>query len=116
MHLNSDDSTRLSKLPLCRTPWRRGVRWLPLVALITGLLSLGQAVAQEAQETAVVPSSMPTSSGRSAKVCRHEDVTGSRMRKRVCHTPEQWEARERAAKAAVRELDDKPVAGHLNEE
>lgn len=83
------------------------------------LLSIGQAGAQEAAQGAVqeVEESASTSSPlsdvqiRNGKVCQYEDVTGSRMRRRVCHTPEQWEARERAAKTIARELDSRPVRG-----
>jgi len=46
---------------------------------------------------------------RNGKICEYEDVTGSRMKKRVCMTPEQYEARQRAAREAVREMDAKPI-------
>ena len=122
MHRNFDGSSRLPEFPARRARSRGHVYWLPLAVLITGVLSSAPVAAQEAQgaqkaeEAAVTPSAMATGSGRSARVCRYEDVTGSRMGKRVCRTSEQWEARERSAKAAVRELDNKPVAGYLNEE
>ncbi len=62
--------------------------------------------------TEALPADVPASN---EKICRYEDVTGSRMRKRVCHTAERWEARERQSKAMVRELDDKPVRGYTHE-
>lgn len=46
---------------------------------------------------------------KNGKVCQSEDVIGSRMKKRVCLTPEQWEARERAGKELKREMDSKPM-------
>lgn len=114
MHVDSDDSVPPFRHSTARAAWKRGVCRLTFVALVAGLSCVGSALAQEAQvreETTDVQAVASPPSGASAKVCRFEDVTGSRMRKRVCHTPEQWDARERAAQAAVRELDGKSVAG-----
>ena len=66
-------------------------------------------MAQEADETTPTVSADGARPGKQEKICRFEDVTGSRMRKRICHTQEQWDARERAAEDLVRELDGKPV-------
>lgn len=70
--------------------------------------------AQEPAEDTSEESSTPIASQRGEKVCRYEDVTGSRMRKRVCFTQDRWDAREMAAKTLARELDAKPVAGENN--
>ncbi len=91
--------------------WSKGLRTaVSCVALLAG----GQALAQEA---ATAPAAQPdaadaaqsAASGRGDKVCQYEDVTGSRMRKRVCYTPQQWEARERASREFVRELDGRSI-------
>ncbi|WP_149194827.1 hypothetical protein [Luteimonas suaedae] len=74
---------------------------------------MGQVFAQDAADLASVPAAEQTSpsarTGSNGKVCHYEVVTGSRMKKRVCHTPEQWEARERAARDLVREIDGKSL-------
>lgn len=83
-------------------------RHLLFAIAAVGLLSLGPAAAQEPGETAAERT--PAKPGKSNKVCKHEAVTGSRMKKRVCYTPEQWEARERASKSMARELDSRPIS------
>jgi len=100
-----------------------GPRRLALVLLVGSLLSIGQVGAQDAAQGAVqdveasslAPSLPPDAQIRNGKVCQYEDVTGSRMRRRVCHTPERWKARERGSKALVRELDSRPIKGYLKE-
>lgn len=96
-----------SKFSITRALWVRRDRRHLLVILAVGLLSVGQAAAQEAGAPASTQAT--PAPGKSGKVCRYEDVTGSRMKKRICYTPEQWEARERAAKELVRELDGKSI-------
>ncbi|TYT25694.1 hypothetical protein FZO89_05170 [Luteimonas viscosa] len=95
-------------------PQHRRTRCLLFAGAIIGLLSIGQAMAQEAVEPASTQASKPTKPGKNGKVCQLEDVTGSRMKKRVCYTPAQWEARESAAKAMVRELDGKSIPKDAN--
>ncbi|MBV2208644.1 MAG: hypothetical protein KUL77_03650 [Thermomonas sp.] len=77
-----------------------------LAAVITALLSLGTAHAMPQAAEQHEPSKPDKQNG---KVCQSEEVTGSRMKKRVCLTPEQWEARERAGKELKREMDSKPI-------
>lgn len=84
----------------------------PLIAVLT--FAAQSASAQEPAENASEESSNPVETQRNEKICRYEDVTGSRMRKRVCFTQERWDAREMAAKNLVRDLDAKPVAGENN--
>lgn len=91
---------------LSTTPSIRIVRHLLLAMVAIGLLSIGQAVAEEGKEAV----SEPAKPGKDGKVCEYQAVTGSRMKKRICHTPEQWEARQRAAKQVTRELDNRPIA------
>lgn len=91
--------------------WRpRGLRF---AILFVGLLAFGQAAAQEAADPAAAPATSKAGPaakpGKERKVCRNEEVTGSLMKKRICRTPEQWEAQEQAAKEFGRELDAKPV-------
>lgn len=43
------------------------------------------------------------------KVCRATEVTGSRFKKRVCHTREQWREIELATERQMREFDRQPV-------
>lgn len=81
--------------------------------VIACLALAGEAAAQDAEDTDVkTPEPVASGIGSSGeKICRYEDVTGSRMRKRVCQTAEQWEARERASKSLARELDGRAVRG-----
>ena len=94
-----------------RAPFRSGVLSCGLV-VATALSGISQPAAaiqnSSAQHSATDAASTP-SVGKKGKVCKTEDVTGSRMPKRVCHTPEQWEARGRAGREAVRELDARAV-------
>jgi len=114
MRVLSTGSAELSMLSAARTRARRSCHLMVALA-VSGLLSTGQVVAQEAQEPASAEASGSPTKDRKGKICQYEEVTGSRMKKRVCHPPEQWEAREKAAKDMVRELDAKPVAEHHGE-
>jgi|GEM_PF-764201 len=106
---------RSSRFPLSRVHALKEDRWYAFPARLLGwaalgLLSLGQAWAQDATAPAEgQPGNRQAVSAdplnKNGKVCKREDVTGSRMPKRVCYTPDQWEARERAAREAVREMD-----------
>lgn len=109
-------SIRPSGAAAAHASWPRRIRCLLLATAGIGLLSVGQVAAQDAAGPASVEGAAPSAAetspvkpGKNGKVCQYEDVTGSRMKKRICYTPEQWEARERAAKELVRELDAKPV-------
>lgn len=91
---------------LSRTSVRAAcLRWSFLAA---GLLCMGAVTAQEgtAEDAPARPAPQPDKNG---KICQYEDVTGSRMKKRICMTPEQYEARQRAAREAVRELDARSI-------
>lgn len=109
MHPSFPGSIRLFQGPSAAARWQRHGRQMLFAAAAVGMLSIGQAVAEEADEPAPARASETVTPGKNGKVCKLEDVTGSRMRKRVCHTPENWEAREKAAKELVRELDARPV-------
>lgn len=87
---------------------------LSLAMLAAGLLALGQAVASDPAATDASAAPATPKTGKSDKVCTYEVVTGSRLKKRVCLTPEQWAARERAAKELGRELDARPVGKEAN--
>lgn len=92
-------------------------------ALVVGVLSFGQVVAQEVREPVPAQTTEPTQQAPPAsparasrddgKVCHFEDVTGSRMRRRVCMTHEQFDARQHSAKQLVREMDAKPVSERI---
>jgi len=76
-----------------------------------GLCSGLQVVAQEPAAENAAREALPEDARvRNGKICQYEDVTGSRMRKRVCYTAARWEARERNAQALVRELESKSVS------
>jgi len=87
---------------------------LSLAMLAAGLLALGQAVASDPAATDASAAPATPKTGKSGKVRTYEVVTGSRLKKRVCLTPEQWAARERAAKELGRELDARPVGKEAN--
>lgn len=91
------------------------IRRLSLAVLVGALSCVGQVAAQEVEASAAPQPSTPVTTGREDKVCHYEDVTGSRMKRRVCHTQERWEAQERAGKTLMRELDNRPVRGDQNE-
>jgi hypothetical protein len=95
---------------------RRGRQLGLMLALVAAGLStpLGHVLAQHAVEP--VPEQMPKTlkPGKDGKVCQYEDVTGSRMKKRVCYASAEWEAREQAAKAMVREMDGKSIPRDAN--
>lgn len=94
---------------------RRMFDFMMFALLTAGSIFAAQsASAQEAAGDASEESPNPVDVRPGEKICQYEDVTGSRMRKRVCFTQERWEAREMAAKNLVRDLDAKPVAGENN--
>lgn len=102
------DAVRLSNVRAAHAP-RRRIRHLLFAVVVTGLLSVGQVSAQDTEGSASDPASTPAAPNRHGKVCEYEVVTGSRMKKRVCYTPEQWAARERAGKELTRELNDRAI-------
>ena len=110
------DSSRCT----CPTQAFRAFRHRLLVMAALGLLTTGTVTAQDvtgaapAQTPTAQPTTPPAKSGKSHKVCEYEDVIGTRMKKRICLTPEQWEAREKAAKDFVREMDGKPLPKDSN--
>ncbi|TYT25695.1 hypothetical protein FZO89_05175 [Luteimonas viscosa] len=109
MHAHSIGSSHPSTVPAASVPQQRRIRCLLFAGAIIGLLSVGRAAAQEAAEPAAAQAPAPAKPGKNGKVCQQQDVTGSRMKKRVCYTPERWQAREAAAKEMVRELDGKSI-------
>jgi len=111
MHACFVGSRRLPNAPAASEPRRRHIRHLLFAIAATGLLSIGQVAAQEADEPVTAQAAAPAGvkPGKNGKVCEYEVVTGSRMKKRVCYTPEQWEARERAGRELTRELDGKSI-------
>lgn len=115
MCVESIDSKAASRFPRARQRYRC-MQFLRCAALAVSLLPFGVVVAQEptpdaTQAAAPVADPVATGVRRSEKVCAFEDVTGSRMKRRVCYTPEQREARERAGREMTRGLDARPVAG-----
>lgn len=113
MHPRTPDTIRHPNTSTARASTSR-VRRILLATLSASLLSMGQAIAEDAPETAPPQASNEQAAatpkpGRNGKICQVEEVTGSLMKKRVCKTPEQWAARENAAKRAVREMDQRPV-------
>lgn len=40
------------------------------------------------------------------EICRFRDVTGSNFRRKVCGTPEEWAAIERASREATKRIQD----------
>lgn len=116
MHVCFIGSRHLPDAAAAGEPRRRRVRHLLLAIAATGLLSIGQAAAQEAGEPAVAQAAAPAGAkpGKNGKVCEYEVVTGSRMKKRVCYTPEQWEAREKAGRELTRELDNRSIGADAN--
>lgn len=99
MQVHSIDTEYMHKTVSAPASGLRQACRLAFAVVVFGLMSVGPAVAQEASETAT-----PNKSG---KICKQEVVTGSRMKKKVCHTPEQWAAREQAGKDLTRDLDKK---------
>ncbi|MGJ4728239.1 hypothetical protein [Luteimonas sp. SDU101] len=114
MRVNHIGSIRYPRISGAGPRWRRHIGYALVAAVTMSLLSVGLAMAQEAGAEAAQAPAVPVP-GKNGKICQHEDVTGSRMKKRVCHTPEQWEARERAARDMVRELDRKSPGGPRDE-
>ena len=113
MQAHSPASTRLSNVALTGSD-RHRVRQLVCAIAAVGLLCTGHVVAQEPEEAASeqAPTAKP---GKNGKVCEYEAVTGSRMKKKICFTPEQWEARQRAAKQLTRELDNRSIIGERSD-
>ncbi|MDH5822824.1 hypothetical protein QFW77_07425 [Luteimonas sp. RD2P54] len=113
MPVDSAYSIYLSPARSANKPGRGRHPHLLLAMVTVGLLAVGQSAAQEGSEPAVAPEAaqapLPATPDRGGKVCHYEEVTGSRMRKRICYTPEQREARERAARDMVREMDSKGI-------
>lgn len=109
---HSIHSSRVVDIDRTRSWWKRHPSWLVLAVAGACLLSAGAGLAQEtggSVSPSAVTAATPAKPGKEPKVCHLESVTGSRMPKRTCHTQAEWDARERAAQALVRELDAKPM-------
>ena len=89
---------------------RSSFRCSALVAGVVGSLSIGSALARQSAEAARASPPEAAGQDRHAKVCEYELVTGSRMRKRVCMTQEQRDARMNAGREVTRELERKEIA------
>ncbi|MBD9367252.1 hypothetical protein [Xanthomonas sp. XNM01] len=72
--------------------------------------SSGQQPAPTVSDAAAVePAAEAPKEDGNEKVCKATEVTGSRFRKRVCHTREQWREIELATERQMREFDRQPV-------
>ena len=109
MYLRSVRSIRSTEAGRARPGGHPALHLMLSFVAAAGVLAFGPAAAQETDGTPPVAQAESARPNKDGKICRVEDVTGSRMRKRICHTQEQWDARERAAQNLVRELDGKPV-------
>lgn len=78
----------------------------PLLLVVTQQAALNE-TSSAAEETHAVKQK---NQGKGKKICREEEVTGSRFKKRTCFTQEQWDARERHAKEFMQEIDRKPIS------
>lgn len=120
MRVDSSGSSDWFGVPVTPVPGMWCIRRLLLALAVVVLLPSGQAVAQDSAagqapaQPAVAADRQAEQSEKTGKVCQYEEVTGSRMKKRLCYTPEQWAARERAAKEMTREMDGKPVGKDAN--
>ena len=120
MRVDSSGSSDWFGVPVAPVPGIWCIRRLLLALAVGVLLPSGQAVAQESAagqapvQPVVAADRQAVQSEKTGKVCQYEEVTGSRMKKRLCYTPEQWAARERAAKEMTREMDGKPVGKDAN--
>lgn len=122
MRVDSSGSSGRFDVPATPVPGVRCIRRLLFALAIVVLLTSGQAVAQDtaagqaSAQPAVAADRQAEQPEKTGKVCQYEEVTGSRMKKRLCYTPEQWAARERAAKEMKREMDGKPIGKDANGE
>jgi len=109
MNVHSIRSIRSTEAGPTRPGGQTAFHLMLSVVAAACVLAFAPAAAQETDGTTPVAQAESARPNKDEKICRVEDVTGSRMRKRICHTQEQWDARERAAQNLVRELDGKPV-------
>ena len=86
-----------------------------LPALILSLLPMA-ATAQQASpaETPTITAApeaavVKNAGAKEKKECRSEEVTGSRFKKKICFTPEQWAERDRHTREFMQELDSRAV-------
>lgn len=77
----------------------------------------GEAQTEDAPEAAAETAEKANKSGeksnarqkkRSDVICKRMPMTGSRRVHRVCHTREEWEAMENAAKETMRDIESQP--------
>jgi hypothetical protein len=119
MHVHSEGSILFP----ASARWRRAVLVAAVgfgLGLAGNVLAGDEAVAAATEATAgstpaaeassdTTPAAAEGKQRKDGKICRSEEVTGSRMPKRVCLSAERWEARERAARELMRELDGKSI-------
>lgn len=79
---------------------------LKVLTAAGGLLALAPAIGQEA---APVANTIPAAAEK--KVCRSEQVTGSMMPKRTCHTRADWAAIDQANATVVQNMRNRTVDG-----
>jgi hypothetical protein len=70
-----------------------------LLGFALGMMVAGTAMAQDAAPT-------PPKPAPEKKLCRAEDVTGSIIPKRICHTKSEWESIDQANRRGVDQFRD----------
>lgn len=81
---------------------------------IAVLLACGIALPAIAQQQVAAPSESPSADTkphqeRDAKECRTQVVTGSRFKKKICYSADEWQRIDQAHKDKMREIDSQPL-------
>ena len=86
-----------------------------VIALMAAALAAGsdgQSQTNQAESTPAVSTPAPRPADDPDKVvCRSEEVTGSRFKRRVCHTRSEWDQMTAKADDAMRQINERAFGG-----
>ena len=116
MHMRSVKSPQPSRTSEAHTARQGRVLHLLLAAAALAALPVGNVVAQQADQPSATPAHAPevdeaaqAKKNKKDMICEYETSVGTRMKKKVCYTRAQMEARKRAGQNLMREVDRKPL-------
>lgn len=61
------------------------------------------------------PQPAATATAKEKRICRREDITGSRFTKKVCMTQSEWDNVRSATREAMRDMDSRPLNPYVDQ-
>lgn len=74
-----------------------------------------QDASQPDAEAETAPQPAATAAVKEKRICRREDITGSRFTKKVCMTQSEWDHVRNATREAMRDMDSRPQNPYVDQ-